>query len=122
MEMLLECVDSDSNKSIDYVEFVNFLNWKDKMPTGFQKNKQKNGIPEATVESSKQEDYDEKILQEVKTSSTSLNEEGQLEAGALKNQIDSSLGKEATSSSVYKSNLLNELIKGSFKFNIIALP
>ncbi|KAI6660857.1 EF-hand domain-containing family member B-like [Oopsacas minuta] len=36
LEMLMSYCDTDKQGYIDYVKFSNFLNWKDKLPTGFQ--------------------------------------------------------------------------------------
>ena len=36
LELLMGYCDSERQGYIDYVRFSNFLNWKDKLPTGFQ--------------------------------------------------------------------------------------
>jgi hypothetical protein len=36
---LLDYCDYNHDSLIDYVEFANFLNWKDRMPSGFPKRK-----------------------------------------------------------------------------------
>jgi hypothetical protein len=35
LEQLLYFCDSNKDGNIDYIEFANFLNWKDKMKSGF---------------------------------------------------------------------------------------
>ena len=52
LEQLLEVCDRNGDKQIDYVEFANFLNWKDKMASGFK------GLSGSSVD----EDYDQRIL------------------------------------------------------------
>ena len=39
MVLLMECCDPDQDGEISYTEFSNFLNWKDKMPSGLPKHK-----------------------------------------------------------------------------------
>ncbi|XP_074654131.1 EF-hand domain-containing family member B-like [Tubulanus polymorphus] len=36
LEQLMDFCDTNNNGFIDYIEFANFLNWKDKLPTGFE--------------------------------------------------------------------------------------
>lgn len=72
LESLLELCDPNADKQIDYVEFVNFLNWKDQMPTGFGKD------PE----------YEDRILAAAKHSGVDLDNNGDIKADVLKNQID----------------------------------
>lgn len=41
LEQLLDYCDVNRDGYIDYLEFSNFLNWKDKMPSGFPDKKGK---------------------------------------------------------------------------------
>jgi len=72
LESLLELCDPNADKQIDYVEFVNFLNWKDQMATGFGND------PE----------YEDRILAAAKHSGVNLDDKGDITADVLKNQID----------------------------------
>ena len=72
LESLLELCDQNADKQIDYVEFVNFLNWKDQLPSGFGKD------PE----------YENQILAAAKHSGVILDSNGDITADVLKNQID----------------------------------
>jgi hypothetical protein len=98
VERLLELCDPNGDRQIDYVEFVNFLNWKDQLPTGF--GKFQGGDSALSNESGDEKEYQDKILTEAKGSGIELDTDGDVSADVLKNQID--LDSEyATSSSVY---------------------
>lgn len=88
------------------------------MPTGFNKDKRKGTSKKNIEDPSVQASYEDKILEEAKSSGTGLNDDGQLEAGLLNNQVDNLPEKDSTSSSVHQSNLLNELIKGLLFFRL----
>ena len=98
MERLLERCDPNGDQQIDYVEFINFLNWKDQMPTGF--GKFQGGALSNEIGASDDKEYDDKILTEAKRSGIELETGGDVSTDVLKNQID--LDSEyATSSSAY---------------------
>ena len=77
LESLLGLCDPNGDKQIDYVEFVNFLNWKDHLPTGFGKDPT-------------DDEYENRILVAAKNSGVKIddNNNGTVAADVLKNQID----------------------------------
>ena len=76
------------------MEFVNFLNWKDQMPTGLAPGDQ------AT-------DYDKKIMDSIRsTNENQLGEDGSLDPGVLQHQTDIT-NYFQTSSSLYGKGTLD---------------
>lgn len=66
LELLIEWCDKDQNKTIDYVEFANFLNWKDKMPSGLDLSRPANDGDKEKKDLSEDEKYEERIRNAVK--------------------------------------------------------
>ena len=108
--MLLECCDKNNDQQIDYVEFANFLNWKDKMPSGFQSKKSDN---DANQNKTEEEKYEERILKE---SGMTLKDSSNVTM--LSKQIDNAHGDYTTSSSVVNGNVLNDFTKGWFSISL----
>ena len=48
LEQLMDYCDLDKDGLISYVEFANFLNWKDKMPSGFERSRAEDAERSAT--------------------------------------------------------------------------
>lgn len=103
LEMLLEYCDMDGDKQIDYVEFANFLNWKDKMPSGFQKRFNNN--------TEEEDRYEAKILREAKQSGMIPDEPSTEGLAVLSKQVDKSASDYATSASLINGNVLNNYTK-----------
>jgi len=99
LEMLLECCDINNDKQIDYVEFANFLNWKDKMLSGFRNNKVESG-----KEKSESDRYEEKIINKAQRSGMLVDSS---EPVVLQKQIDQSPTDYVTSSSQINGNIKN---------------
>lgn len=94
----------DGDKQIDYVEFANFLNWKDKMPSGFQKRFNNN--------TEEEDRYEAKILREAKQSGMIPDEPSTEGLAVLSKQVDKSASDYATSASLINGNVLNNYTKG----------
>ena len=105
LELLLECCDKDSDENIDYVEFANFLNWKDKMPSGLQG---KNG--EQCENQSEDQKYEKKIIAAVKKGL--VDSEGSAKVEVLRKQIDNSPCDYTTSYSLLNGVVRKNFIKG----------
>ena len=115
MELLLKSCDKNNDNRIDYVEFSNFLNWKDKMPAGLSVKLDKNANNE----------YEQKIIEKSKDSGLDVTEKGQSEPTLLRKQVDNAQVDYQTSSSMINGSVLNDftkckLIKG-FLFALIVL-
>ena len=98
LELLVKSCDKNNDNKIDYVEFSNFLNWKDKMPTGL------------SIKENENEDYEKKLIEEAKDSGISVNEKGNVEPTLLRKQVDHSQ-IDYTTSSVINGNVLNNFTK-----------
>ena len=115
MELLLKSCDKNNDNRIDYVEFSNFLNWKDKMPAGLSVKLDKNANNE----------YEQKIIEKSKDSGLDVTEKGQSEPTLLRKQVDNAQVDYQTSSSMINGSVFNDftkckLIKG-FLFALIVL-
>lgn len=99
LELLVKSCDKNNDNKIDYVEFSNFLNWKDKMPTGL------------SIKENENEDYEKKLIEEAKDSGISVNEKGNVEPTLLRKQVDHAQIDYTTSSSVINGNVLNNFTK-----------
>jgi len=107
LELLLECCDKNNDKNIDYVEFSNFLNWKDKMPSGLHKI---NNNDKSESNLSENEKYEKKIIANVKTGLVdSEDTSNTTNVDVLRKQIDNSPSDYTTSYS-----LLNGVVKKNF--------
>ena len=104
LELLVKSCDKNNDDKIDYVEFSNFLNWKDKMSTGL------------STKGNENEDYEKKLIEEAKDSGISVNEKGDAEPILLRKQVDHAQIDYATSSSVVSGNVLNNFTKSENLF------
>jgi len=114
LEMLLECCDVNNDQKIDYVEFSNFLNWKDKMPSGFQKEEeiQQKENQTSTSESSL---YEDKIIAAAKNSQLLVDAAG---SGTLSKQIDKSRSDYKTSASMINGDARTNFTKDLSPYGI----
>uniref|UniRef100_A0A069DUR3 EF-hand domain-containing protein n=1 Tax=Clytia hemisphaerica TaxID=252671 RepID=A0A069DUR3_9CNID len=93
LERLLALCDTNTDQQIDYMEFVNFLNWKDQMPTGLPHGDQ------AT-------DYDRKIMESIRsTDENQVGDDGSIDPGVLQHQTDIANYFQTSSSLYGKGNL-----------------
>lgn len=93
LERLLALCDTNTDQQIDYMEFVNFLNWKDQMPTGLPHGDQ------AT-------DYDRKIMESIRsTNENQVGDDGSIDPSVLQHQTDIANYFQTSSSLYGKGNL-----------------
>ncbi|XP_013406172.1 EF-hand domain-containing family member B-like [Lingula anatina] len=84
---LMDCCDANKDGFIDYVEFANFLNWKDKLPSGFPDKK------DETAHTSNAVVEDKDLVPKSPQSRAST-------PRRLQKQIDDAITQQKTSSSV----------------------
>ncbi|KAJ8320714.1 hypothetical protein KUTeg_002358 [Tegillarca granosa] len=103
LEQLMDACDVNRDGCIDYLEFSNFLNWKDKMPSGFPQKTETNLelIKENTnIESTSRLASDADLVRRTPQSAEST-------PRRLQKQIDKAIGDHRTSSS-----MINAVIGG----------
>jgi len=110
LEALLASCDKDKDAQINYVEFANFLNWKDKMPTGLSTDQNNNNNPDRKNENI--DSYEQKIIEEAMESGVDLSKTGLSQLNRLGKQIDTAHGGEyTTSASMINGNVLSDFTK-----------
>lgn len=107
LELLLHCCDKNSDKNIDYVEFANFLNWKDKMPSGLHissNEKNENKLSE-------DEKYEKKIIDNVRSGLVDEVSSNTKKVDILRKQIDNSPSDYTTSYSLLNGVVAKNFVK-----------
>lgn len=116
LEALLASCDKDKDAQINYVEFANFLNWKDKMPTGLSTDQNNN----LDRKNENIDSYEQKIIEEAMESGVDLSKTGLSQLNRLGKQIDNAHGGEyTTSASMINGSVLSDFTKSKVFIDFI---